>query len=153
MRQGTAAIDTLRYWNEVAVNASGLDHTPPAPGENRETGEQLGPGRSSRAMAIVHIAMFDAANSIRGGYRSYTGLHRSWPGASVNAAIAQAAHDTLVAMFPAQRDVSTTCLRRTSTCSARVTGSPASSGSKSGGGRPGPSWRCAGGTAVGKTIL
>ncbi len=99
------AVDTLRYWNEVAVNASGLDHTPPAPGENREFGEQLGPGRSSRAMAIVHIAMFDAANSIRGGYRSYTGLHRSWPGASVHAAIAQAAHDTLVAMFPAQRDV------------------------------------------------
>ena len=35
-------------------------------------GEQLGPGRSSRAMAIVHIAIADAVASIRGGYRRYT---------------------------------------------------------------------------------
>ena len=48
----------LKHWNEVAIDASGLDHTPVAPGENRVFGEQLGPGRSSRAMAIVHIAIF-----------------------------------------------------------------------------------------------
>jgi PAP2 superfamily len=104
VRAGYTAIDTLRYWNEVAVNASGLDHTPLESGEDRVFGEQLGPGRASRAMAIVHIAMFDAANSIRGGYRSYSGVRRAKPGASVHAAIAQAAHDTLSAMFPSQRD-------------------------------------------------
>jgi hypothetical protein len=62
----------LRHWNQIAIDASGLDHTPVAPNENRVFGEQLGPGRSSRAMAIVHIAIFDAVNAIVGGYRSYT---------------------------------------------------------------------------------
>lgn len=98
-----APIDTLRFWNELAVNASGRDHTPPADGEARIFGEQLGPGRASRAMAIVHIAMFDAANAIEGGYRSYTGLARATGRATVEAAIAQAARDTLVAMYPSQQ--------------------------------------------------
>ena len=102
VRRGSSAADTLRYWNAVAVNASGLDHTPLTSGEARVFGEQLGPGRSSRAMAIVHIAMFDAANSILGGYRSYTGIRRAPPGASVDAALAWAARDTLAAMFPSQ---------------------------------------------------
>src|SRR6185436_8978088 len=46
--------EMMRHWNAVAVDAVGLDHTPPAAGENRVAGEQLGPGRSSWAMAIVH---------------------------------------------------------------------------------------------------
>ena len=102
-RYSGVAADTLRYWNGVAVDASGLDHTPVQAGETREFGEQLGPGRSARAMAIVHIAMFDAVNSILGGYTSYTGIAPAPRGASIDAAIAQAAHDTLVAMFPSQR--------------------------------------------------
>jgi hypothetical protein len=92
--------DALHRWNRVAINASGLDHTPVRPGENRTFGEQLGPGRASRAMAIVHIAIFDAVNSIVGGYKSYTQLPRS--SGSVPAAIATAAHDTLVVLFPSQ---------------------------------------------------
>jgi len=100
-RLGPAA-DTLRYWNQIAVNASGLDHTPLQPGETRKFGEQLGPGRAARAMAIVHIAMFDAVNSILGGYRSYTGVRSAPRTASLDAAIAYAAHDTLVAVFPSQ---------------------------------------------------
>jgi len=102
-REFRAAIDTLRFWNELAVNASGLDHTQPAAGEDRVFGEQLGPGRASRAMAIVHIAMFDAANAIQGGYRSYTGIARENGRATVEAAIAQAARDTLIAVFPSQK--------------------------------------------------
>jgi hypothetical protein len=102
-RRFAVAADTLRYWNQVAVDASGLDHTPPAAGEDRGFGEQLGPGRSGRAMAIVHIAMFDAVNAIVGGYQSYTGIPRAPRSASIDAAIAQAAHDTLIAVFPSQR--------------------------------------------------
>lgn len=101
-RRYGAAADSLRYWNQIAVNASGLDHTPVQPGEVRQFGEQLGPGRSSRAMAIVHIAIFDAVNSIVGGYQSYTRVPAAPRTASIDAAIAQAAHDTLVAMFPSQ---------------------------------------------------
>ncbi|MGH8241432.1 MAG: hypothetical protein ACREXP_31055, partial [Steroidobacteraceae bacterium] len=91
------------HWNEVAINASGLDHTAVAPGENRVFGEQLGPGRSARAMAIVHIAVFDAIVAANGGYRSYTGLPRVRGEVSTKAAVAFAAHDTLVAMFPSQK--------------------------------------------------
>jgi hypothetical protein len=101
-RRGTHATAQLRHWNEIAINATGLDHTPLAPGENRVFGEQFGPGRSSRAMAIVHIAIFDAVNAIAGGYRSYTGLPSAPGRTSMHAAIAQAAHDTLVALFPSQ---------------------------------------------------
>jgi hypothetical protein len=36
-----------------------------APGESRVFGEQLGPGRSSRATAIVHIAIFEAVTKAR----------------------------------------------------------------------------------------
>ena len=96
-------LDTLHRWNEIAINASGLDHTPVTPGDPRVFGEQLGPGRSSRAMAIVHIAIFDAVNALERDYRSYTGVHANYHGdVSLNAAIAQAAHDTLVALYPSQ---------------------------------------------------
>jgi len=94
--------DVVRRWNRVAIDASGIDHTPIVRGESRVFGEQLGPGRSSRAMAIVHIAIFDAVNAIRGGYARFTDLPRASPSASLTAAVAQAAHDALVAQFPSQ---------------------------------------------------
>ncbi|MEP6943100.1 MAG: phosphatase PAP2 family protein [Betaproteobacteria bacterium] len=99
----SSPIGMMRHWNEMAINASGLDHTPVASGEPRVFGEQLGPARSSRAMAIVHIAMFDAVNAIARRYRSYTGLTAAPPETSMEAAIAQAAHDTLVVLFPSQK--------------------------------------------------
>jgi hypothetical protein len=95
-------LDSLHRWNVIAINATGLDHTPVAPGENRVFGEELGPGRSSRAMAIVHIAMFDALDAVVGGYTSYSGTQAAHGPMSVDAAISQAARDTLAAMFPSQ---------------------------------------------------
>src|SRR5215217_2226833 len=95
-------LDSLHRWNVIAINASGLDHTPVAPGENRVFGEQLGPGRASRAMAIVHIAMFDALDAVVGGFTSYTGTQASPGPMSIDVAIGQAARDTLAAMFPSQ---------------------------------------------------
>jgi PAP2 superfamily len=103
-RHGAARGNAVVRWNSIAVDASGLDHTPVAPGEDREFGEQIGPGRSSRAMAIVHIAMFDAANGFEGDYRSYTGIGRAPRGASFDAAVSQAAHDTLAALYPSQAE-------------------------------------------------
>ena len=93
-------IEWLLHWNEIAVDASGLDHTPVPPDDPRIFGEQLGPGRASRAMAIVHIAMFDAVNAIAGGYAATPACRASAATSSMRAAIAQAAHDTLVALFP-----------------------------------------------------
>jgi len=102
VRRGPSDVDRLRFWNQVAVDASGVDHTPVQSGETRVFGEQLGPGRSSRAIAIVHIAMFDAVNAIVGGYKGYTALPRARRDISIDAAVAAAAHDTLVAVFPSQ---------------------------------------------------
>ena len=94
----------MHRWNQIAIDATGLDHTPVAPGEHRTFGEQLGPGRASRAMAIVHIAIFDTINAILGGYQSYTGIDSAPHPVSTVAAVAQAAHDTLVSLFPSQKD-------------------------------------------------
>ncbi len=99
----SAGSSEVRKWNRIAVDASGLDHTPVAAGDPRHFGEQLGPVRSSRAMAIVHIAMFDAAVSVVPLYRSYDRLPWAFPGTSIDAAVAAAAHDTLVALFPSQQ--------------------------------------------------
>jgi len=96
-----AAQSALAHWNAIAVDASGLDHTPVAPGGQRVFGEQLGPTRASRAMAIVHIAMFEAVNAVTPRYKSYAGVP-PMPRASMDAAMAQAARDTLVALFPSQ---------------------------------------------------
>jgi hypothetical protein len=82
-RQG---LDSLHRWNVIAINATGLDHTPVPPGENRVFGEQFGPGRASRAMAIVHIAMFDALDAGVGGYTSCTGTQAAPGPMSLNAA-------------------------------------------------------------------
>jgi hypothetical protein len=89
-------------WNALALEANALDHTPVAPGELRVFGEQLGPPRSARALAIVHLAMFDALNAVVGRYPSYSGLPRAAPRTSSAAAVARAAHDALVALYPSQ---------------------------------------------------
>ena len=97
-----ASVEWVKHWNHVAIDASGLDHTPLKPGETRTFGEQLGPTRSSRAIAIVEVAVFEAVNAITGRYESYTGLQGAPADTSMKAAIAQAAHDTLSEMFPSQ---------------------------------------------------
>src|SRR5215813_12676139 len=102
-QHGVGPIAQLHHWNEIAINVSGLDHTAVRPGEQRVFGEQFGPGRASRAMSIVHIAIFEAVNAIAGDYQSYTGLPSVADSTSMDAAIAQAAHDTLVALFPSQK--------------------------------------------------
>jgi len=84
--------------------ASALDHTPVQPGEVRTAKHQAGPLRTSRAMAIVHIAMFEALNAIVGNYTSYIGLSKS-PNASADAAICQAARNTLVWLYPSQQPI------------------------------------------------
>lgn len=104
-------LDTVRRWNQIAIDASGLDHSPVPPGDPRVFGEGLGPGRSSRAMAIVHIAMFDAVNAVIGQYENYAYILPKTKSedkvytvkhADLRAAVSQAAHDTLVAMYPSQ---------------------------------------------------
>jgi hypothetical protein len=56
----------------------------------------------SRAFAIFHAAIHDAVNGARPRYQPYT-AQLSAPGASVDAAVAAAARDVLVALSPSQR--------------------------------------------------
>ena len=101
-RHGFDRASGVRHWNQIAVDASGLDHTPVAPDETRVFGEQLGPGRSARAMAIVHLAIFEVVNAVEGDFKSYIGLRHAKLGTSLQVGVAQAAHDTLAALFPSQ---------------------------------------------------
>jgi len=74
-------------WNEIAVDAVGA--TPPFP--------------STRAMATVQLAVFEAVNAITRRYQPYLGTGVTASGASEVAAAVVAAHDTLIWLFPAQR--------------------------------------------------
>ncbi len=97
------AFDRLFLWNEIALDTTAIDHTPVSVGELRVFGEQFGPTRSSRAMAVVHIAMFEAVNAVTRKYHSYTHLAGApYRHASIDDAIAEASHDALVAMYPSQ---------------------------------------------------
>jgi len=58
-----------------------------------------------RNMALVHVAMFDAVNAIDRSYEPYHADVHASRGASPEAAAAQAAHDTLVALYPARQAV------------------------------------------------
>jgi hypothetical protein len=75
---------------------------PVPPGDPRIFGEQLGPTRSSRAMAIVHIAIFDTIDAVDRSCQSFTGVQATQHPLSLIAAVSQSAHDTLVALYPSQ---------------------------------------------------
>ena len=94
--------DAITYWNAVAQEANRVTHTT---GDSREAGAR-GPAGSSRAFAIVHLAMHDAYFSINPSatFGTYlAGLPTPPPGASADAAVAAAAHATLSALYPAQK--------------------------------------------------
>jgi membrane-associated phospholipid phosphatase len=98
-------LDALHRWNHVAMDATALDHTPVKPGEDRTFGEQFGPGRASRATAIVNIAMADVVSAVTGEFESYTGVKAEHNAALMEVAMAQAAHDTLAALYPSQKAI------------------------------------------------
>jgi PAP2 superfamily len=81
------AADPIAAWNQIsesAVKTSG--HPPPV---------------AALDFAIVHLAIYDAVESIDGRYEPY---YTRVPGAtgSLSAAAAKAGHDVLVALFPTQ---------------------------------------------------
>lgn len=84
--------------NRFAIDTSAFDHQGPPAG----FGEQIGPCKAARAMAIVHAAIFEALNSIHTITPSHFGVATQPATASREAAIAQALHDTLVYLFPQQ---------------------------------------------------
>jgi hypothetical protein len=88
--------DIVLQWNQFALNAVQNDYNV------GQTPDQDGPGKTARALAIVQAAVYDAANAVQPTDTPYLFTTTAPPGTSLNAAVAQAAHDTLVALFPHQ---------------------------------------------------
>ncbi|MGZ4413131.1 MAG: vanadium-dependent haloperoxidase [Gaiellaceae bacterium] len=84
-----ASADVATDWNRVMIGALETSHLPPPP--------------SMRVGAIVQTSVFDALNGIE---RRYTPIHvqpGAPPGASRAAAVAGAAYEALVELFPTQK--------------------------------------------------
>ena len=62
-----------------------------------------GPGVHIRALPMMHVAMFDAINSIEEVYTPYFGQVKGSHGGSTEVAAATAARDVLAALYPAQQ--------------------------------------------------
>ena len=104
-------------WHEFACKLVAYDHTTesgddPAP----EFGEQLGPTRTSWALAIIHLCIFEAANTIDHRFETYRGcrdeiIRRSQlpetyinpTNVSLTAAIGAAACAAMSAVYSAKR--------------------------------------------------
>jgi hypothetical protein len=96
-QEAAAMPDAILFWNDVVLEANRISHT------NGKM-EQTGPPLSARALALVHLAMYDAYNAvIPAGGPYLPGLPVAPPGASAQAAAAGAAHAALSALFPSQR--------------------------------------------------
>jgi PAP2 superfamily len=96
------------HWNEALLEANARDHTPgQRPDGLNKAVETRGPTRTSRAFAIVHLAMRDAAVATTpSGADTYTGVSYAGPTTATaqHAAIAAAAQCTLAALYPEYED-------------------------------------------------
>ena len=81
-----ASADVITDWNEKAVAFV--------------LGRDLGPPPAERIMAMTHVAMFDAVNSIERNYRPYLVQLPATPTASKEAAAAAAAGMVLAGVDP-----------------------------------------------------
>jgi len=70
----------------------------------RTPGAQPATVHATRSFAILHAAIYDAVVSAQGFGRPYVFRVNAAPGASAQAAAVQAAHDTLVALYPSMVD-------------------------------------------------
>ncbi|NJQ96594.1 MAG: hypothetical protein HC784_00530 [Hydrococcus sp. CSU_1_8] len=94
-------VDSILFWNEVALEANKISHT------DDSKREQNGPTLSSRALAIVHLAMYDAYAGVVNDPTNLPPYAIALPppggGASPQAAVAAAAHTTLSCLYSKQK--------------------------------------------------
>jgi hypothetical protein len=91
--------DAVLDWNAVALDTVANDPIV------KSEADQFGPTRTSRALAIVHAAIYDSVNSIVPRYEPYLEPSFEVPDASIDAAVAAAAHRTLIELYPSQEDL------------------------------------------------
>jgi len=85
-----ARADVVTDWNAASFEVMNAANVAGAP--------------AARALAIVHVAMADAVNSVQNRYTRYAYKGAVQTSASAEAAASSAARSVLLAMFPAQRD-------------------------------------------------
>jgi hypothetical protein len=88
LASGLVQADAVTDWNEKAVTAV--------------YAARHSPDMQSRCLALMHIAMFEAVNSIEARYTPYRARLPVEPGALPEAAAAAAAHAVLVKLIPDQ---------------------------------------------------
>jgi hypothetical protein len=88
--------------------------------------KQVLPAQQSRAMSMLHIAMFEAVNGIERRYTPYTLTLSADRSTSKEAAAAAAAYDVLLAIYPDQKAVLDTAL------TASLSGIPETEGKSNG---------------------
>jgi hypothetical protein len=83
-----AQADVITDWNQTAIRTL--------------LQAKLPSGAPTRALAMMHAAMFEAVNSIEPRYAPYNSAQTVSPGASAEAAASAAAYRVLAAVLPAQ---------------------------------------------------
>ncbi len=101
-RKASGTADRILLWHEVALDTNALDYVPPLQA-GVPYGEQFGPHKSSRALAVVQLAVFEVVNAQYLAYHSYAGFSGPKGSWSLDAAIAQASHDAQVHLYPPQQ--------------------------------------------------
>jgi hypothetical protein len=89
MCAATAHADVVTDWNQIAIDMLKAANIAVNPW--------------SRSMAMVHVAMSDAINTVQGRYTSYTAKLPAAPNASAEVAAVSAARHVLIQLVPAQR--------------------------------------------------
>ncbi|MFN0058569.1 MAG: vanadium-dependent haloperoxidase [Planctomycetota bacterium] len=88
---GPASADVIIDWNNVLLDTIRATGGPPCP--------------IARAGALMHVAMYDAVNSIERTHEPYLSLLTPPAGTSAVAAAAAASHHILVALYPAREAI------------------------------------------------
>jgi hypothetical protein len=86
---GQASADVVTEWNQTAIDVL-------------KAGNVIG-NPWSRCMAMVHVAIADAVNTIQGRYTRYAVALPAAPNASADAAVAAAARGILIQVYPGQK--------------------------------------------------
>jgi len=88
---GRACADSVTDWNQTAIEVMKVARVAGNPW--------------SRTLAMMHVAMFDAINSVQGHYTRYVVTVPLTPSASAEAAAAAAARNILLQLFPNQKAI------------------------------------------------
>src|SRR2546428_3393244 len=84
-----AGADTVTEWNQTSIDVLKAGNVAGNPW--------------SRCMAMVHVAIADAVNTIQGRYTRYAVTIPAAPNASADAAVAAAARGILIQVYPSQK--------------------------------------------------